>query len=62
VATAAASAIKVFPLLVGAETTTDEPLKNACIAKRCQKKLINLKQTQKPLKMSQTESLKFYRK
>jgi hypothetical protein len=43
VATAAASAIKVFPLLVGAETTTDEPLKNACIAKRYQKKLINLK-------------------
>lgn len=29
---AAASAIKVFPLLVGAETTTDEPLKNASIA------------------------------
>jgi len=29
VATAAASAIKVFPLLVGAETTTDEPLRKA---------------------------------
>lgn len=36
VATPAASAIKVFPLLVGAETTTEEPLKNACIASRCQ--------------------------
>jgi len=35
VATAAASAINVLPLLVGAETTTEEPLRNAFIADRC---------------------------
>lgn len=44
VATAAASAIKVLPLLVGAETTTDEPLKNALIANRLKKRTkMNLK-------------------